>query len=216
MIELHTIFFDLDDTLYPPTSGVWDAIGARINLYMVERIGLDPFEATRLRRKYFIEHGTTLNGLIHYYQVDPEDYMSFVHDIPIEQYLTKNTCLQKQLDEMPQKRIVMTNASYQHALRVLNVLEIIDQFDLILDLFSLDLLNKPNQEAYEIAMRLADVDSPTHCLYVDDQERNLVPAKALGMTTVLAHSPSLMHQEDFSISEITQLVEVVPGLVKAD
>ena len=33
-------FLDLDDTLYPPSSGVWDAIGERIQIFMMDRLGL--------------------------------------------------------------------------------------------------------------------------------------------------------------------------------
>ena len=33
-----TLFFDLDDTLYPPTSGLWDAIGERIETFMREYV----------------------------------------------------------------------------------------------------------------------------------------------------------------------------------
>jgi putative hydrolase of the HAD superfamily len=212
MMEFTTVFFDLDDTLYSPDSGVWDAIGERINLFMIERVGLKPSEVGELREEYFIHHGTTLNGLIQFHQVDPVEYMSFVHEIPIERYLSANPTLQMQLEAMPQKQIVMTNASADHAMRVLKILEIDQYFDLILDLFALNLCNKPKPEAYRNAIQIADVDSPQNCLYIDDQERNLLPAKALGMTTVLAHSPSSLHQEDYAISRITDLVEVVPGL----
>jgi putative hydrolase of the HAD superfamily len=212
MTDFQTVFFDLDDTLYSPESGVWDAIGERINLFMIERVGLHPREVSDLRRDYFIEHGTTLNGLILYHQVDPDEYMSYVHDIPIEEYLSEDQKLRRQLELMPQKRIVMTNASSSHATRVLEALGIAEQMNLVLDLFALDLINKPNPEAYQIAIELSGVDSARTCLYVDDQERNLSPAKALGMTTVLAHNPSLLHQEDYSISTITELVEIVPGL----
>jgi len=40
-----TLFFDLDDTLYPPATGLWEAIGSRINLYMTERMGFPPEQA---------------------------------------------------------------------------------------------------------------------------------------------------------------------------
>jgi FMN phosphatase YigB (HAD superfamily) len=37
---IHTIFFDLDDTIYPNSTGLWQAIRMRIGLYMKERLKL--------------------------------------------------------------------------------------------------------------------------------------------------------------------------------
>ena len=212
MSEFKSVFFDLDDTLYPPVSGVWDAIGERINRFMIEHVGLDPKDVSRIRSEYFLEHGTTLNGLMRFHQVDPVEYMDYVHDLPGEEYLSKNPLLKKQLEQMPQKKIVMTNASSGHALRVLQSLGIEQDIDLIIDLFSLDLMNKPKPQAYRKALELSKNDSPQKCLFVDDQERNLPPAKALGMITVLVHTSSNLDEADYAISRITELVHVIPGL----
>jgi putative hydrolase of the HAD superfamily len=212
MSGFQAVFFDLDDTLYPPASGVWDAIGERINRFMIEHVGLDPKEVSRIRGEYFLEHGTTLNGLMRFHQVDPIEYMDYVHDLPVEEYLSKNPLLKKQLEQMPQKKIVMTNASSGHALRVLQSLGIEQEIDLIIDLFTLNLMNKPRPEAYRKALDLSNSNLPQRCLFVDDQERNLPPAKALGMTTVLVHTPSTLDEEDYAIPRITELVHVIPGL----
>ena len=37
---LRFALFDLDDTLYAAATGLWPAIGRRIELFMVERLGL--------------------------------------------------------------------------------------------------------------------------------------------------------------------------------
>lgn len=38
------ILFDLDNTLYPKSAGLMQAIGKRMNLFMIERLGMDPSE----------------------------------------------------------------------------------------------------------------------------------------------------------------------------
>ena len=60
-----TLFFDLDDTLYPPSTGVWDAIGDRIDLYIQTRVGCAPGRGFRSAR-------TSLPHLRHHpARVDP-------------------------------------------------------------------------------------------------------------------------------------------------
>ena len=39
-----TLFFDLDDTLYPSASGLWEAIRQRMTTYMEERLGFSADE----------------------------------------------------------------------------------------------------------------------------------------------------------------------------
>ena len=82
-----TIFFDLDDTLYPSSSGLWPAIKERMNSYMDERMHIPRDEIPRLREKYFREYGTTLRGLQANHKVDVQDYLAYVHDLPLKDYL---------------------------------------------------------------------------------------------------------------------------------
>ena len=46
---LRLALFDLDDTLYAAGCGLWDAIGGRIERFMVERMGLAPDGVPALR-----------------------------------------------------------------------------------------------------------------------------------------------------------------------
>ena len=63
--------FDLDDTLYAAQCGLWAAIGERIDLFMVERLGLAPDSVVAQRRHYLETFGTTLNGLRREHALDP-------------------------------------------------------------------------------------------------------------------------------------------------
>ena len=49
-MQYTTIFFDLDDTLYSPDTGIWSAIRERMNQYMLLRMKLDPDLVPVLRR----------------------------------------------------------------------------------------------------------------------------------------------------------------------
>src|SRR5512136_1242987 len=106
--QISCIFFDVDDTLYPPERGVWNQIGLRINRYLVEKIGLPESEAETVRRRYFLEYGTTCNGLRAEHRVDPQEYYRFVHDIPLNQYLEPDPALQRMLDSLPQRKFIFS------------------------------------------------------------------------------------------------------------
>lgn len=184
MTEFQTLFLDLDDTLYPHGNGVWHAIGDRITQFMVERLGLTQVEAVRLRQHYFARYGTTLNGLRIHYQIDPADYLGFVHDIPLADYLLPDRELQTMLESLQVQRVVFTNADRGHAERVLGALGIGDCVARIIDIYALEFVNKPEPASYLRAMELSGCPRAEACVLVDDMPRNLYPAAGLGMTTV--------------------------------
>ncbi len=208
-----TLFLDLDDTLYPGTSGVWQAIGVRIREYMIQRVGIPLDDADRLRGSYLETYGTTLNGLVANFHVDPHDYLDFVHDIPVEEMLNPDPCLRQMLASLPQRKVLFTNASRRHADRVLRRLGIADVIDAIADLFALEMTNKPEVAAYRRVMALAGEPDPTACVIVDDMLRNLIPAGRLGMTTVLVSHDDRHAPVDRRIASIHELTAALPELL---
>ncbi len=203
------IFFDVDDTLYPPARGVWGEIMRQINRYMVERVGIPGTEADALRRRYFEMYGTTCNGLRAEKGVDPEDYYRFVHDIPLDRFLAPDPALRRMLTALPQKRFIFSNADRAYIQRVLTVLGVADCFDGIVDIFATGLVSKPTGSAYRTAMRLAGSPPADRCVLVDDIPRNLPPARDLGWTTVLVHNRSTDGLAHHQIETIYRLPEIL-------
>jgi putative hydrolase of the HAD superfamily len=206
------LLFDLDDTLYPRTSGVWQAIGERIEQFMTERCGISPDQVASLRAQYLNSFGTTLNGLMVDYGIDPFEYLRYVHDIPLERYLHPDSRLQKMLSLLPQRKSIFSNSDKYHTRRVLRQLAVESYFDQIVDIVALDFVNKPNPEAYRIALRLLGSPSPNRCVLVDDQVRNLLPAKDQGWITVWIGQGPAEEGVDFHIDRILDLAEIVPAL----
>jgi putative hydrolase of the HAD superfamily len=212
MSTYRVLFLDLDDTLYPSTCGLWEAIGNRIMVFMTDRLSISAKRANKLRADYFQAYGTTLNGLRIHHNVDPLDYLNFVHDVPIDTFLKPDRELREMLTNVVQKRVIFTNASRDHAERVLNQLGIEKQIDQVIDIISLDYNNKPEPSAYSRALSLTGENDPSACVLVDDRSRNLIPGKAMGMATVLVGEEDLDPSIDYQIKAITQLTHVVPGL----
>jgi putative hydrolase of the HAD superfamily len=213
MPAYRVLFFDLDDTLYPSSNGLWEAIGERINTFMNERLSIPPTQVIALRDQYLQTFGTTLNGLIENHHVDPQEYLNYVHDVPIDNMLDPDPELRSMLQELHQKKVIFTNASGDHVTRVLQRLGVEDLFDQVIDIIALEFSNKPNPLAYRKALDFTSEDDPSACVLVEDRMDNLLPAGAMGMTTVLVGGIPHGNQADFQLQRITDLTRVVPGLV---
>jgi len=199
--------FDLDDTLYPAPCGLWPAIGDRIDRYLVERVGLPQPGVRAQRQVWFDSFGTTLNGLRAEHHVDPADYLAFVHDLPLADYLQPNPALDALLTRLPVEKIIFTNADAPHAQRVLAHLGIAQHFQTIIDIQALSFANKPDPRAYHFVLDHLGA-AAAECFFVDDAPRNLQPARLLGMTTVLvspAPVTARVARVDYVIDDILSL-----------
>ncbi len=208
------LFLDLDETLYPSDNGLWEAIGNRILTFMMQKLDIAKDTAAGLRDEYFHSYGTTLNGLRINFQIDPHEYLTFVHDVPIHDFLQPDPGLFDMLAKLPQKRVVFTNASRDHAERVLGRLGVINEIDQVIDIIALEFENKPKPSAYVRALALAGERDPKACILVDDRVQNLLPAGRMGMTTVLVGEDQSNPDINFTISNISELALVLNDLEK--
>lgn len=208
-----TLFFDLDDTLYASDNGLWEAIRVRMGDFMAERLGLPPGEIPALRRKYYETYGTTLRGLQRHHQVDAEEYLAYVHDLPLETFLKPAPELRALLLSLPQRKWIFTNADADHAHRVLAVMGLQDCFDGIIDVRAVRFCCKPEAEAFRQALNLAGESDPRRCVLIDDSPRNLAGAQELGFTTVLV-GPNGMPGPAASLTlpDLLALPQVMPEL----
>jgi len=183
-MALRFIIFDLDETLYPRDRGPMREVGRRIQLWLCNHLEASWEEAIAVRRDYFHRYGTTMGGLIAEHDVDVHDYLTFVHDIPVEQYLDPDPALAAMLNSIPLRKAVYTNATSEYGWRVLRALGVADHFERVIGIEDVGLCNKFHGHAYERALALLGAKG-SECIMVEDIVRNLQPAKALGMTTVL-------------------------------
>jgi putative hydrolase of the HAD superfamily len=207
-----TIFFDLDDTLYPSSTGLWQAIRERMADFMQVRLGFPAEEVPIIRKHYFETYGTTLRGLQKHHQVDSDEYLAYVHDLPLREFISPDPELRYLIQSLPQKKWIFTNADADHAERVLEILELEGCFDGIIDVRALGFLCKPDPEAYRRALALAGGPIPTGCLLLDDSPRNLEPAFKSGFRTVLVGSAEPNPFAQFSVRTPKELPRIMPEL----
>lgn len=175
--------FDLDNTLYPARCRLFDQVDRRIGLFIQERLGLDAIAARLLQKRYFREHGTTLSGLMTHHGIDPEVFLEFVHDIDLSP-VEPSPALDSALARLPGRKFIFTNGSSAHAARVMGRLGVARHFDGVFDIADAGYVPKPAEATYERLIRRHRIE-PDRAVMIEDLPRNLRPAAALGMTTVL-------------------------------
>lgn len=174
--------FDLDNTLYPASSSLFPQIDVRMRQFIAERLNMPLDEAFRLQKHYYREFGTTLRGLMLVHGLEPSAFLDYVHDID-HTALDAAPLLDQALERLPGRKVIFTNGTERHAEKVLDRLGIARHFDGIFDIAGAQYIPKPQPECYQSMVARFGID-PHVSAMVEDIHRNLVPAAAIGMTTV--------------------------------
>jgi putative hydrolase of the HAD superfamily len=208
-LHFTTLFFDLDETLYPRSAGLWAEIAGRINLYLTERMGFQPDQVVAIREKYFREYGTTLRGLQANHKVDMDDYLAFVHDIPLSQYLHPDPQVRAAIESIPARKFIFTNSDANHSRRVLEAVGLQGLFGGIIDVHTIAPFCKPMPGAFEKALEAAGCPLPASCILLDDQRRITRAARSLGLYTILVGEEAPGEDADAALLQLSGL----PGLL---
>ena len=125
MIDL---LIDLDNTVYSESSKIFSQIDKKMKDFISNKLNVSQEKAYSIQKKYFLENGTTLRGLMLYHDVEPKDFLNYVHDIDLKS-IDKNSLLKKEITKFKGKKIIFTNGTTEHAVRVLNRVGIMNQID---------------------------------------------------------------------------------------
>lgn len=174
--------FDLDNTLYPAHCNLFAQIDRKMGEFICSHFGIALEDAKRQQKGFFNRHGTTLRGLMVEHGIDPAAFLEYVHDIDVS-VIPPLPELGEALQRLPGRKMIYTNGTVAHAARVLDRLGIADQFEAVFDIVASDYLPKPQEGPYRKLLDAHGFD-PRRAVMVEDMARNLVPAAALGMTTV--------------------------------
>jgi putative hydrolase of the HAD superfamily len=180
--HVETWVFDLDNTLYPPETALFDQISARMTDYVMRITGAGRAEADRLRHDWWQAHGTTIAGLMEVHGIEPEAYLEEVHEIDFTA-LAPDAALAAAIGALPGRRIVYTNGSAPYAARVLEARGLSGLFDAVYGVEHAGYLPKPRRDAFDAVFARDGLD-PRRAAMFEDDPRNLVAPHGLGMRTV--------------------------------
>lgn len=213
--HVETWIFDLDNTLYPARSNLFDQVDRRMGAFIAQHFGLDPDAARVEQKRLFRAHGTTLRGLMTEHGIDPHAFLDFVHDIDVS-LVDPDPVLADALDALDGRKIIFTNGSVAHAERVLAQLGIGGRFAGVFDIAAAEFVPKPDPSCYAVLVARHGID-PRATIMVEDMARNLAPAKALGMTTAWVRTDTdFAGDADASIDIVVEdLTAWLAGVVEA-
>ena len=180
--KINTWIFDLDNTLYKADSGIFQQVHELMGEFIKKNLNMDIKEAKELQKRYYKKHGTTLKGLMDNHGIDPDDFLSEVHNLDYS-IVGPNIKLIKELEKLEGKKIIYTNANYKHAENVLKRLELTNMFQDIYDIKSANYIPKPEIAPYKQLIDIYNINSSSAVMF-DDIAKNLVPAKNVGFTSV--------------------------------
>jgi len=181
--NIKTWIFDLDNTLYPADSGLFQQIDQRMTQFVQNKLKLPAQPARKVQKELYVQYGTTLSGMMHEYGTHPDEFMEFVHDIDVSA-INPDLNLAHQLRALPGHKIIFTNGSVAHAQNVTRALGIENEFEGIFDIKATDYLPKPGRPAYERFVGHFGL-SPQNCAMFEDMAVNLEVPFAMGMKTIL-------------------------------
>ena len=181
LLEIKYWIFDLDNTLYSGQTKVFSEVDKKMSSFISEKFNVDLVEAKRIQKEYFYEYGTTLSGLMKKKDVDPKEFLEFVHDIDIS-WLPKDRLLREELIKIKEKKYIFSNGSHAHIKNVTKQLGIDDLFDGAFDITDADFVPKPHLNPYKKLIQKFKLD-PKKSILIEDIAHNLEQAKNLGMIT---------------------------------
>ncbi len=174
--------FDLDNTLYHPELAIFDKIDAKMGQYIARLLQVDMLEARKVQKNYFREYGTTLAGLMKHQNIEPRDFLDFVHDVDLSA-ISPQPALVEAIAALPGRKFIFTNADTPYARKVLDRLGLSELFSDIHDIYATQYIPKPEKPAYDSMLDAFGID-PVKSVFFEDMARNLRPAKAMGMGTI--------------------------------
>ena len=174
--------FDLDNTIYDSKTKIFDQIDLRMKKFISSRLNISEKEAFKIQKKFYKEYGTTLSGLTKHYQVQPNEFLKYVHDVDLGK-LKKCPGLFKEINQLPGRKIIYTNGDHDYAKKVLNSLGVESLFEYILDITKSKYIPKPSVEPLITYLNKNNINLKT-CVYFEDLEKNLENAHKYGITTV--------------------------------
>lgn len=183
--------FDLDNTLYPAECNLFLQVDQRMGEFISRYLGIPFADARRLQKDYYRKFGTTLSGLMAVHNLDPKDFLDYVHDIDVS-VVPEAPELGEAIAALPGRKYIFTNGSRGHAERVAGKLGILDRFDGVFDIGAAAYVPKPSPEAYDRFLKAFGAAGERAAMF-EDMPHNLEAPHALGMATVLVHSSYFDH-----------------------
>jgi len=212
LIDIKYWIFDLDNTLYSGQTKVFSEVDKKMSTFISKKMNIDLVKAKDIQKKYFYEYGTTLSGLMKQDNIDPHDFLEFVHNIDIS-WLPKDLKLKEELIKIKEKKYIFTNGSHAHVENVTKQLGIDGLFDGAFDIVDANFVPKPHIDPYKKIIEKFNIE-PTKSILIEDIAHNLEQAKNLGMKTCWLENEETFAKKDADKPYIDYKIKDLPSFLQ--
>jgi len=176
--------FDLDDTLHNASAHIFPVMNQTMTQYIMDHLELDEDEAHSLRRHYWRIYGATLKGLVRHHNTDPHHFLEETHQLEkLHEMVIQVKRLRHMLNSLEGRKLVFTNAPRSYALRVLDLMGIQGEFELVFSVESAKFHAKPSVRGFQQLLKSIKANA-SDCIMLEDNLPALMTAKRLGMKTI--------------------------------
>ncbi|WP_288128649.1 pyrimidine 5'-nucleotidase [Thiomonas sp.] len=180
-----TWLFDMDNTLHDASWRVFPMMNAEMTAYIQRHLGVDRDEAHRIRSHFWRRYGATLLGLTREHGVRAEHFLAETHRFPnLPRMLRADASQRAAIARLPGRKLVLTNAPRDYALRVLTHLKLLRLFDGVIAIEDMrqfrHLRPKPDARMLRHVLRKHRL-RPARCVLVEDTLQHLKAARSIGM-----------------------------------
>ena len=183
-MEIAHLLFDLDSTLYAPDSDMTKGFLERTITLVADFFHISREEAAERRLSNLPHYSTTLEWMRHEGLTDIERYLAYIHPESEADELDADENLRPLLTSIDMPKSILTNSPREHAERVLEKLNVADEFESICDIRDCNFRGKPYETAYRAALKKCG-GTTDGTLFFDDQFKYVDGYAALGGVAVL-------------------------------
>ncbi len=180
--------FDLDNTLHDASHAAFGEMHLAIGDYVVRHLGITTEEANALRHRYWLRYGATMLGLVRHHGIRAAHFLEETHRLPgLEERLRTSAPDRAALARLRGRKVILTNAPRDYAMRVLRTLRLERFFAKIITIEDMTMFGalRPKPDARmlrQVAVRLRV--APSRCVLIEDTLVHLKAARSIGMGTV--------------------------------
>jgi len=201
--------FDLDDTLHNASAHIFPVMNRAMTQYIMRHLDLDESSAHALRQHYWHIYGATLKGLVRHHNTNPHHFLEETHQLEnLPEMVIQVKRLRHMLQSLDGRKLVFTNAPRSYALRVLDILDIEDVFELVFSVESTKFHAKPSVRGFQKLLKSIKAKA-SDCIMLEDSLPALMTAKRLGMKTIWVskklHKPNFV---DYRLSSVLALTHI--------
>ena len=180
--------FDLDNTLHDASHAAFGEMHLAIGDYVVRHLGITTEEANALRHRYWLRYGATLLGLVRHHGIRAAHFLEETHRLPgLEERLRTSAPDRAALARLRGRKVILTNAPRDYAMRVLRRTGLLRFFDGVVTIEDMTMfgLPRPKPDARMLRRLVARLRVPaSRCVLVEDTLQHLKAARSLGMYTI--------------------------------